>query len=38
MGKRYGNSITPDEITNSHGADAFRTYAAFIGPMNGTFP
>jgi leucyl-tRNA synthetase len=38
MSKRWGNVIDPNEINKTHGSDAFRVYAAFIGPVNGTFP
>jgi leucyl-tRNA synthetase len=38
MSKRWGNVINPSDIINSHGADALRTYCAFIGPINGIYP
>ncbi|MDR2568124.1 MAG: leucine--tRNA ligase, partial [Mycoplasmataceae bacterium] len=38
MSKRWGNVINPNDICSSHGADALRTFSAFIGPLNGTFP
>ena len=35
MGKRYGNVVTPDDITGKgYGADALRVYELFIGPYN----
>ncbi|HSX14691.1 MAG TPA: class I tRNA ligase family protein [Candidatus Saccharimonadales bacterium] len=35
MGKRYGNVVTPDDITEQgYGADALRIYELFIGPYN----
>lgn len=40
MSKRWGNVINPDEQVENVGADAVRTYLAFIGPYNesGSFP
>jgi len=40
MSKRWGNAINPDEQVETVGADAVRTYLAFIGPYNevGSFP
>ncbi|MBX9765513.1 leucine--tRNA ligase [Patescibacteria group bacterium] len=40
MSKRWGNTINPDEQVENVGADAVRTYLAFIGPYNevGSFP
>lgn len=40
MSKRWGNVINPDEQVANVGADALRTYLAFIGPYNevGSFP
>ncbi|MDR2829373.1 MAG: class I tRNA ligase family protein, partial [Mycoplasmataceae bacterium] len=38
MSKRWGNVINPTDIIESHGADALRTYCAFIGPIDGTYP
>lgn len=40
MSKRWGNTVNPDEHVTNVGADAVRTYLAFIGPYNvvGSFP
>lgn len=40
MSKSKGNVINPDEFVQKHGADAVRTYLAFIGPYNepGSYP
>ncbi len=40
MSKRWGNVVNPDEMVASYGADALRTYLAFIGPYNepGSYP
>ncbi|MEN9390391.1 MAG: hypothetical protein RLZZ283_491 [Candidatus Parcubacteria bacterium] len=40
MSKRWGNTVNPDEHVKNVGADAVRTYLAFIGPYNvvGSFP
>lgn len=40
MSKRWGNTINPDEQVENVGADAVRTYLAFIGPYNevGSYP
>lgn len=38
MSKSKGNYILPGEIIEKYGADALRTYLAFIGPYDGTFP
>lgn len=34
MSKSFGNTINPDEIIKSHGADALRMYIMFIGPYD----
>ncbi|HRH22082.1 MAG TPA: class I tRNA ligase family protein, partial [bacterium] len=34
MSKRWGNVINPDQIIESHGADAMRVYEMFMGPFN----
>ncbi len=34
MSKRWGNVINPDQIVESHGADAMRVYEMFMGPFN----
>lgn len=40
MSKSKGNIINPDGFVQKHGADAVRTYLAFIGPYNepGSYP
>lgn len=40
MSKRWGNVVNPDDEVERVGADAVRTYFAFIGPYNvvGSFP
>jgi len=40
MSKRWGNVVNPDDEVERVGADAVRTYLAFIGPYNevGSFP
>jgi len=40
MSKSKGNVINPDEFVQKYGADAVRTYLAFIGPYNepGNYP
>lgn len=40
MSKRWGNVVNPDEQVENAGADAVRTYLAFIGPYNevGSYP
>jgi leucyl-tRNA synthetase len=34
MSKSRGNVINPDEMVEKFGADAFRTYIAFMGPFD----
>ena len=38
MSKSKGNVINPQEVLESQGADAVRTYLAFIGPYEDTYP
>jgi leucyl-tRNA synthetase len=40
MSKSKGNVVNPDEFVQKYGADAVRTYLAFIGPYNepGNYP
>jgi leucyl-tRNA synthetase len=33
MSKRWGNVIDPDDVINEYGADAFRLYEMFMGPL-----
>lgn len=34
MSKSRGNVINPDEVVDQYGADAFRLYEMFMGPLN----
>ena len=34
MSKSKGNAVNPDEIIESHGADALRLYEMFMGPLD----
>ncbi len=36
MSKSRGNVVNPDDIVESHGADALRLYEMFIGPFDGS--
>ncbi len=38
MSKSKGNIINPNEILESHGADALRLYEMFMGPLTATLP
>ncbi len=38
MSKSRGNVINPDEIIESHGADALRVYEMFMGPLEAALP
>ncbi|MDR1794655.1 MAG: leucine--tRNA ligase [Erysipelotrichaceae bacterium] len=38
MSKSRGNVINPDEIVESHGADALRIYEMFMGPLEASLP
>jgi len=38
MSKSRGNVINPDEIIEAHGADAFRMYEMFMGPLEEAKP
>jgi leucyl-tRNA synthetase len=38
MSKSKGNVINPDEIIESHGADALRLYESFMGPLTASLP
>jgi leucyl-tRNA synthetase len=33
MSKSRGNIVNPDDVINQHGADAFRCYEMFMGPL-----
>lgn len=38
MSKSRGNVVNPDEIVESHGADALRVYEMFMGPLEAALP
>ena len=38
MSKSKGNIINPDEIIETHGADALRLYEMFMGPLTSSMP
>ncbi len=38
MSKRYYNVINPDEVIDVHGADVFRMYEMFLGPIEQSKP
>ena len=38
MSKSRGNVVNPDDIINSHGADALRLYEMFMGPLEASLP
>jgi len=38
MSKSRGNVVNPDEVIESHGADALRLYEMFLGPLEATKP
>ncbi len=38
MSKSRGNVINPDDLVASHGADAFRVYEMFLGPLEAALP
>jgi leucyl-tRNA synthetase len=33
MSKRYGNVVNPDDVVSKYGADCFRLYEMFLGPV-----
>lgn len=38
MSKSRGNVVNPDAVLEQYGADTFRTYEMFMGPMGSTIP
>ena len=38
MSKARGNVVNPDDIVESHGADALRVYEMFMGPLEAALP
>ncbi|MGI9257653.1 MAG: leucine--tRNA ligase, partial [Gammaproteobacteria bacterium] len=38
MSKSRGNVVNPDEVVNAYGADAFRLYEMFMGPLEQVKP
>lgn len=38
MSKSRGNVVSPDDIIDTHGADAFRMYEMFLGPLEKSKP
>ena len=38
MSKSRGNVVNPDDVINAHGADAFRLYEMFLGPLEAVKP
>ena len=38
MSKSRGNVVNPDEVIRGHGADAFRLYEMFMGPLEAVKP
>ena len=38
MSKSRGNVINPDDVVREYGADAFRLYEMFMGPLEATKP
>lgn len=38
MSKRYYNVVNPDDITDQYGADTFRMYEMFLGPLEVSKP
>ena len=38
MGKRYHNAVNPDDVVARYGADAFRMYEMFLGPIDQSKP
>ncbi|NOT37315.1 MAG: leucine--tRNA ligase [Saprospiraceae bacterium] len=38
MSKRYHNVVNPDDVINEYGADVFRMYEMFLGPLEDSKP
>ena len=38
MGKRYHNVVNPDDVVAQYGADCFRMYEMFLGPLEDSKP
>ena len=38
MGKRYHNAVNPDTVVGQYGADCFRMYEMFLGPIEQSKP
>ncbi|HQW83551.1 MAG TPA: class I tRNA ligase family protein [Ferruginibacter sp.] len=38
MSKRYGNVVNPDDVVKDYGADTFRLYEMFLGPVEASKP
>ena len=38
MGKRYHNAVNPDDVVAEYGADCFRMYEMFLGPIEQSKP
>ena len=38
MSKRYYNAVNPDDVVNKYGADCFRMYEMFLGPIQQAKP
>ncbi|MEO6191275.1 MAG: class I tRNA ligase family protein, partial [Saprospiraceae bacterium] len=38
MSKRYHNVVNPDDVIHEHGADVFRMYEMFLGPLEDSKP
>ncbi|MBI4342778.1 MAG: class I tRNA ligase family protein [Candidatus Omnitrophica bacterium] len=38
MSKSRGNVVNPDDVIDAHGADAFRCYEMFLGPLEAVKP